>query len=125
MEKDVDEQTSILQNTLKKLLDAHCPEVEMEINYKNQRREPWMTKGIMNSIKKSKLLYKKTISMKHEDTNIHIKYKEYSKILTKTKRIAKTTYYIDRCTEYRNNTKYLWRTINKIVGKINNKMRSD
>ena len=121
MEKDVDEQTSILQNKLKNLLDAHCPEVEMEINYKNLRREPWLTKGIMNSIKKSKLLYKKTILRKHDDTNIYDKYKEYSQILKKTKRLAKTTYYIDRCTEYRNNTKYLWRTINKIVGKINNK----
>ena len=121
MEKDVDEQTSILQNKLTALLDAHCPESEMEINFKNLRREPWLTKGIMNSIKKSKLLYKKTISMKQDYINIHDKYKEYNKILKRTKRLAKTNYYIARCTEYRNNTKYLWKTINKIVGKINNK----
>ena len=34
-EDDVDEQTDLLQCKLNGLLDAHCPEVEKEINYKN------------------------------------------------------------------------------------------
>ena len=120
-EHNVDEQTSILQCKLQGLLDAHCPEVEKEINYKNLRREPWMTKRIMNSIKKSKSLYKKSISSNQENANISTKYKEYSRILMKTKRVVKTKYYIDKCTEYRNNTRNLWKIINKIVGKVNNK----
>ena len=121
VETDVDTQTGIFQQRLSDLLDAHCPEVEMEINYKKLRREPWLTKGIMNSIKKCKLLYKKAISLNQDNCDNIGKYKEYNRILMKTKRLAKTTYYIARCTEFRNNTKYLWRTINNIIGKMNNK----
>ena len=80
-----------------------------------------MTKGIMNSIKKSKLLYKKSISKSQSNPNNCIKYKEYSRTLTKTKRLPKVKYYTDKCTEYCNNTKNLWKIINKIVSKTNNK----
>ena len=75
----------------------------------------------MNSVKKSKLLYKKSISRDNKDLNARMKYKDYSTMLTITKRFAKVKYYMDKCTEYRSNTKNLWKIINKIAGKINNK----
>ena len=44
-----------------------------------------------------------------------------SHMLTRTKRLAKVKYYTDKCTKYRSNTKNLWKIINKIAGKVNNK----
>ena len=75
----------------------------------------------MSSNKKSKELYKKTLhgqDMKEVEIK---KYKEYNSMFTKLRRLAKTKYYNDKCSEYRNNTSKLWKVINAITGKINNK----
>ena len=115
-ETDVDIQTEILQEKMKKLLDAHCPEKEVSISSKTLRREPWLTKGLMTSCKKSRELYKKTLDLKTNNSLNVIKYKQYSNTLTRLKRYAKVTYYQSKCTEFRNNTKNLWKIINKITG---------
>ena len=49
------------------------------------------------------------------------KYKEYHRILLKTKRIAKQLYYQNLCKEFRHNSQKLWKLINSISGKTNNK----
>ena len=121
IEADVDVQTDVLQSKLKTLLDAHCPEQEKEISYKNIWREPWMTTGLMSSVKCCKQLYKKSISRDKNNYNAIVRYRDYSRVLSRTKRSAKVKYYMDKCTEYRSNTKNLWKIINKIVGKTSNK----
>ena len=42
-------------------------------------------------------------------------------VLQKVKRYAKRSYYIDKCVEFRSNTKKLWKTMNEIIGKTSNK----
>ena len=42
-------------------------------------------------------------------------YKNYNDVLKKVKRHAKKQYYVDKCTEYRSNTRQLWLTINRLV----------
>ena len=51
----------------------------------------------------------------------HIVYKEYSKLLTKLKCSAKKLYYESKCEEYKSNTKKLWKVINEICSKNNDK----
>ena len=120
-EPDVDIQTEFLQNKLKKLLDAHCPERELTISNKALRREPWMTKGLMTSCRRSRELYKKTLEAVVDKSLCVAKYKQYSNNLTRLKRYAKVTYYQSKCAEFKNNTRRLWKIINKITGKVNNK----
>ena len=120
-ETNVDIQTELLQTKMKRLLDAHCPEKELTISSKALRREPWLTKGLMTSCKKSRELYKKTLDSVANNSLSVLKYKQYSNTLTRLKRYAKVTYYQSKCAEFRNNTKNLWKIINKITGKINNK----
>ena len=120
-ETDVNLQTDYLQQRLSALLDAHCPEKEFSISYNSLRKEPWMTKGLMTSSKKSKELYKKTIHAVEGTDCSKYHYKEYARTFRRLKRLAKVHYFNDKCNEYKNNTSKLWRVINNIAGKINNK----
>ena len=83
-------------------------------------REPWITKGISNSMKHCTHLYKKSLK-KDVSTESEIRYKNYRNCLTKIKRKAKTDYYINRCYALKSNTKKLWQLINNIIRKSNDK----
>ena len=50
-----------------------------------------------------------------------IAYKTYNSTLRKIIRRAKSTFYKDKCKEFKTQTKKLWRLINKIAGKKNDK----
>ena len=91
-----------------------------QIKYKNLHREPWVSAGIMNCIRRSKKLYATSIRRNATEKNC-IVYKEYSKLLTKLKRSAKKLYYESKCEEYKSNTKKLWKVINEICSKNNDK----
>ena len=67
-------------------------------------------RGTVENIRKSKTLYKKSLT----DTN---KYKNYNYTLQKVKRQATKQYYIDQYTKFRNNTENIWKMINKISSK--------
>ena len=120
-DRDVNTQTDFFLKKLTTLLDAHCPEKEFEVSYKTLRREPWMTKGLMNSMKRSKELYKQSLQKNTTNEDIRDQYKNYRNIFSKLKRFAKINYYNSKCEEYRNNTSKLWKVINNITGKISNK----
>ena len=120
-EPDVDKQTEYLQTKLEKLLDAHCPVREVSLSNKAIRREPWMTKGLLRSSKKCKDLYKRSLDVKTSCPITRQLHRTYSNTLTRLKRYAKTTYYQEKCTEFKSNTRNLWKIINKITGKVNNK----
>ena len=90
------------------------------VHTKHRKVEPWLTKGILQSIRKQKRLYSKWAKDK---TNItaHQEYISYRNILKKLRRFSKRKYYLEKCNEYKSNTKKLWRLINKCNGKINDK----
>ena len=84
------------------------------------RKEKWMTEGLMNSINKGKKLYKKSISRKARDQD-RKKYRDYMLVLRKVKRYARKKYYLDRCVEFKANTRELWKTINQVIGRSSDK----
>ena len=65
-------------------------------------------------------MYRKTLKPNCKE-KIIVEYKEFALTLTKTKRAAKRLYYEGKCMEYRNNTKKLWKIINDVSGKTNDK----
>ena len=83
-------------------------------------KEPWIPIGLLRSIKKQRVLYKKTLG---NNATIHDlnQYKNYRNTLTKLKRSCKCEYYRSKCEEFKSNTKALWSVINKISGKHSNK----
>ena len=42
-------------------IERCCPQVEREIRYCKMRKEPWVSNGLLTSIKKSKKMYKDTL----------------------------------------------------------------
>ena len=97
-------------------LNKHAPEKLVRIKEKRVKN-PWMSKGLKNSLIKSKKLYERALV----DPAVWLKYKEFMTILRKCKRKLKLNYYHNKCNEFRKNEKKMWTLINKINGKINDK----
>ena len=115
---DLNRKTNHLMTILQEEIDQHLPIQTTIIKYEMLRREPWITNALMKSMNKSRQLYRKQLA---GDETTRQQYKHYNDVLKKVKRHAKKQYYIDRCTEYRSNTRQLWKTINKIVKSTHDK----
>ena len=97
-------------------LNKHTPEKLIRVKEKGVKN-PWMSKGLKNSVTKSKKLYERALI----DPAVWPKYKEFMTILRKCKRKLKLNYYQNKCNEFRKNGKKMWTLINKINGRINDK----
>ena len=97
-------------------LNKHAPEKLIRVKEKRVKN-PWMSKGLKNSLTKSKKLYERALI----DPAVWSKYKEFMTILRKCKRKLKLNYYQNKCNEFRKNGKKMWTLINKINGRINDK----
>ena len=100
-------------------LNMHAPVKTITIR-KSKPDEPWVTNGLKRCIHKQQSLYKNTLTPGCSEAN-HAKYVEYKKILAKTKRYCKTTYYKTKCVELKNSTKKLWSLINIAIKKTADK----
>ena len=117
---NVNDKAVVLHEKLVERIDHYVPFRTHTVKYNKLRREPWLSAGILHSIKHSKKLYKKSI--RSDATGQDIKeYKDYNKLLQKLKRVSKKNYYGEKCMEFKNNTKKLWKIINEISGRTNNK----
>ena len=105
---------------LDELLDQFIPVKTRKITKRKKRIEPWLTAGLEISIRRCKSLYKKHIKDRTNEQK-YLKYLRYNQQLKRTKRLAKRKYYMDTCESNKNNTKQLWRTINQVIRKCNNK----
>ena len=108
--------SQLLQTTCDHIL----PFKQKRIKASQMRKELWVTSGLLKSIKCEKTLYRQSISKDATDKN-RKKYKEYNLVLRKVKRQAKRSYYIDNCVRFKDNTKKLWKVINRIVNKQSDK----
>ena len=95
-------------------------ELNKTLNHKQLHWEPWISPDLHRCIRRSKKLYSQSIKANATDAT-RTKYKEYSMMLNKHKRVTKKMHYNDKCKAYQNNTKKLWNVINEICGKINDK----
>ena len=116
--KTADDAFDILHNTLINAVNRISPEI-VKIK-KIKRNVPWLTTSIKKCINKDKQLYKK--SLENACVKNTLKYQDYHKTLLKLKHSAKRMYYRTLCLEYKKDSKKLWCLINKISGKVNNKV---
>ena len=122
-ELDVDDVNEAFSRFHSKLIDSiekFAPTKTKTINPTKQPRAKWLTAGIVNSINKNKELYKKSIQI-NATLESKSKYARHNKLLAKIKRYAKLSYYSNKCEEIRNNGSKLWKLINKITNKTQNK----
>ena len=117
---DVNEQFNNFHQKLEEAVNHFLPIKTRKVPTRSIRREKWMTAGLLHCIRKNKKLYKKMIQDRTDRVN-SIKYKEYNNTLQRAKRAARRNYYYDQCVEHQGNTKKLWRTINHVIHRTNNK----
>ena len=92
------------------------------ISYDHILRDPWLTNSFKKCLNKQKGLYKDTL-LSDSDEQIN-KYKTYRNTLQKAIRYCKSQYYLNKCIEYKNNSRKLWNLINSKISKCNNKTDS-
>ena len=109
-----------LHGDLCNTIDKHCPIRSRMVPSNKFRNLPWVTSGLLKSMGQSKRLYQKFLS-DPSNCSYEQKYKEYRNVLNKVKRNCKTSYYQDKCKEFRRNTKKLWQLINDVIHKTNDK----
>ena len=100
-----------------KSIDKLAPEIEIRISKSKTLRDPWITKGMLQSIQKQKKLYFEQLS----DTTKTNKYKPYRNQLQKILRKAKITYFREKCKEYKQDSRKLLKLIHAIWNKTPHK----
>ena len=121
---DPDSNYDILDNLLKKSKDKYF--IPKKVRYKKYRQmnNPWMTKGLLKSIRTRDILYKKLKRLSPESPNfpeMKANLKDYNSNLKKCLYTAKNKYYQSIFSRYKNDTKKTWETINNILNKTKKK----
>ena len=117
--KTANEAFNDCHDTLQTLIDKISPVIS---KIKQTKRViPWLTDAIKKSIRRDKVLHKKSLLNKNIN-ECNSKYLEYHKVLLKVKCNAKRNYYKNLCLEYKHDSKKIWTLINKISGKTNDKV---
>ena len=117
---DVNKSFTELKDRIEECMNAIAPLKTIKIPMHKVWHEPWITKGISNSMNHCTHLYKKSLKCDAKP-DIEIKYKNYRNCFTKIKRKAKAEYYTNRCYALKSNMKRLWQLINNIINKSNDK----
>ena len=109
----------IFLNIYQEALDKCIPLKTKRYNKFRHKGSPWVTEGILKSIKnKHKLFKKKEKSRKECDIS---SYNLYRNMLNKLIRAAKQQYWDEKFGESANNVKDAWKNINTLINKEKNK----
>jgi exonuclease III len=115
-----DDSYDVFINKFTNLYDKHFPKVRKKIN-KRKENKPWISAGIIKSIKTRNKLYIKFIKNPTELNKSN--YVKYRNKLTNLIKVSCKTYYSSKFNEYKSNIKHTWQTINSVIGK-NSKPKS-
>ena len=112
-ETDTNRAYDVFLNKLVYYYNKNIPLVKKKSRRKN--KHPWITKGIMKSIKTRTKLYKRALTTQNaEDFK---DYKIYRNKLSNLIRISRKMHYSKQCEHNKNNKNGLWEVINDIKGK--------
>eukprot|EP00111_Clytia_hemisphaerica_P014232 TCONS_00041923-protein len=123
LNKNPSEKLEIFIKTSQEKIDTHAP-----IKLTNQKHasahKPWVTTGLLKSIKTKDFLYKKFLKSKQQALKSikHQNYKTYKNLLVKLLRKSKNNYYKNYFETHKSNLKLVWKAINEVT---NNKSKQD
>ena len=109
-----------LETNIENCLNAVAPLKHCMISEHKIWREPWIMKGLSNSMNKCSHLYKKFLKLGSTKIDEE-KYKKYRNCLTKIKRVARVKYYTQQCYTLKSNMSKLWQLINNVIKKTSDK----
>ena len=116
--KDVDNSFDKFFLIVKTLLDTYAPIQKLTKAESKLKSKPWLTRGIMTSIKKKNKIYKKFIKAKNstEKNILCNEFKHYRNLVTKLSRISKAKSY-HHFTDHKKNMLKTWEGIKLLVNK--------
>ena len=94
-----------------------------KLKRKEQLRKPWLSKGLLKSVKRKNKLYRQYLC----DTSAQKEalYKEYRNKLNHSLRFAKRLYYDEKLNESKTNMRATWRLLNDLIYKRKPKLKSN
>ena len=113
-EKDVNKAYENFINILTYYYDKNIPLVKSK-QHKGKIKNPWITRGILRSIKTRNKLYKSYISKPSEHSLK--KYKQYRNKLTDIIRTSKKAYYAQKIGNAEGDINATWKVINDLINK--------
>ena len=116
---DTNDSFNLFHEKLITSIDNYAPEKTLKLGRKCLIRDPWITTGILRSLRWQKQLYKEMLLSKTDVSTF--RYRSYCNCLQKIIRSNRQYYLHDKCKEYRQNGRKLWQLINRIIGRENNK----
>ena len=109
----VEEDFNRFNSTFELIIDKHAPKTTITRKQKKLRQKPWITKGLLKSIRHKNKLYKIFITNKTESSFLN--YKQYRNKLNHLLEIAKIQCYQIIVIKNKNDSTKLWKTIHEIL----------
>ena len=103
--------------------DLHFPLKTKRFNKLKHKISPWITKGILVSLKTKTKLYNKMIKLKNEASKILAKenYHIYERTYKKVVKLAKSLHWQNKFEQSKHDIKLTWTNINTMLNRKNNK----
>ena len=111
---DVSENFNRLHTIIKNTLDDKAPKRTVRISRKRKFTEPWMTTAIEEMARKKRSLYKRVLKRYSTEADKE-QYKQHCNAYNRMKRVAQESYYRKKASDFKNNTKMLWKLINSVT----------
>jgi len=107
----------------KELMNIHMPLVTKKFNRKHHKVKPWISKGILKSLRTRDRMHMKLLKCKNDVIRMGIKQElsQYRRLLNKVIRAAKNLHWQYTFNSCKNNMKTMWKNINGILARTNNK----
>ena len=100
-------------NIFGSLYNEYFPLITKRIKIINNRYKPWITSGILKSIRRKNALYRNWINNRNEHTMA--KYKKYKNKLVTIIRSAENIYFCNRFTELKDDISKTWNLIKSLI----------
>ena len=117
---DPNENFDILSGTLDNIMKKYTVIKTVKFNKYKHKHNPWMTQGILISIKNRDKLYRKLRKTSHESTEharLKVNLSTYNRIIKNSIRVAKANYYQNAFDNANNDPRKTWRTINSVLNR--------
>ena len=114
---DAEKSMNNLLTLTDKVIDTYYPLHKLTKKEFKQTQKPWITTGILNSIKRKDELFRKYMNCKNiiVKSNTHTEYKALKNRITSLIHFSKKNYYTEYFNHYSNNIKKIWTGIKGII----------
>ena len=116
--KNPSEKLEIFIKSSQEKIDNHAP-IGLTRQKHVTAHKPWVTKGLLKSIKTKDNLYKKFLRSRQQafKATKHQNYKTYKNLLIKLLRKSKNNYYKNYFETHKTNLKLVWKAINEVTNR--------